>query len=923
MFFTQEDYRKIEKWLLSNSRKDTDFVGAATPLKGNETLAFVQDGKNVNVFLKDLIEQIFLLGVSDFLNVTDKYGESRISLTQAIQLIPFRSRKIGQVITFLDEEGHWKLYQFQGKSLNQWNNSTLWVDLLAKISGIPIIDSEDIITKVDDAKQVSLYLADKQYNEADYSGLGRVYLRKNIQTIIDPSTGKVINANLLTQSMLAKENTIYILQYDYNLNNQTITIPSGCVLLFEGGSISDGKIKGKIRIINEEKSNIFDLITFDLLLDYSYPEWFGAKGDGVTDDSKFIQQAIDSSNMVKLSNTTYCIRNIDIHSNFVLTGDSPNSTLKCLDYSGIRQLKHFTCIGFRSSNYNYNDLGSFNKESGTFENIEIYNLTIEGSRKEGHFYLYNLMGCWLNGGTLRNVKVHDCKFYDNANASLIFNSINNSSIIEDIIIDSCEFVCRTNVKEEHLDMGDGNTRTWVGDGVLFYNEGGPLGHFNISNIKVTNCYGESLRTLADYKRGCKGGIIHNCKTKNIHDCDHSVDGSEDISISDCDCYADSDFYPILGQNVGNYSTNALELAGTNIRVNNVAITANNKMGDGIFITNYDGQVTEGIIINNCTIKDVVHQGIRALIVNKLSIKNNFIDNYNYHGISISGGSDNIAIENNSIYSKQYITHILVGKSTDRTIVPNIFVLGNTFNSYPALISGESNFGGADSGINRIHTNNGEIINSNSETKLYRNFFKNKFQLGTLPYGETYPNISDYSLKVGDTDALSYQIDNIKYFGVKGNGLYLSVFSRGTGYLTAMFQVWSESGGWLKNIMKNVVLSDTWDQYIIFLDFKELPEGASYISIALRAGPSQQQEICYPQVSNDYISRIDNFKVLNFSIDYTTSPRIGTTENTPVFNSAIYNRGIPYYDYEKGQQFIWGGYEWLNPDGTLTSKVVII
>lgn len=268
MFFTQEDYRKIEKWLLANSVKDTEFARASLPLKGNETVAFVQDGKNVNVFLKDLIEQIFLLGVSDFLNVTDKYGESRISLTQAIQLIPYKSRKIGQVITFLDEEGHWKLYQFQGKSLNQWNNSTLWIDLLAKISGIPTIDSEDIITKVDDAKQVSLYLADKQYNEADYSGLGRVYLRKNIQTIIDPLTGKVINGNLLTQSMLAKENTIYILQYDYNLNNQTITIPEGCILDFQGGLISNGTITLNNTKILPQGCNIADYITATILGTY-------------------------------------------------------------------------------------------------------------------------------------------------------------------------------------------------------------------------------------------------------------------------------------------------------------------------------------------------------------------------------------------------------------------------------------------------------------------------------------------------------------------------------------------------------------------------------------------------------------------------------------------------------------------------------
>lgn len=129
MFFTQEDYRKIEKWLLANSRKDTDFVGAATPLKGNEILAIVQNGQNMKVSLKDFIDQLFLLGVSDFVNITTKFGESNISLSQAIQLIPFRSRKIGQVITFLDENGEWKLFQFQGERVNQWNNTTLWVDL--------------------------------------------------------------------------------------------------------------------------------------------------------------------------------------------------------------------------------------------------------------------------------------------------------------------------------------------------------------------------------------------------------------------------------------------------------------------------------------------------------------------------------------------------------------------------------------------------------------------------------------------------------------------------------------------------------------------------------------------------------------------------------------------------------------------------
>lgn len=256
MFFTQEDYRKIEKWLLANSVKDTEFAGASLPLKGNETVAFVQNGKNVNVLLKDLIEQIFLLGVSDFLNVTDKYGESRISLTQAIQLIPYKSRKIGQVITFLDEDGEWKLFQFQGERVNQWNNATLWVDLIERIQGISIIDSEDITATVDNLNQTSLTFADKNYNTTDYSGLGRVYLRKNIQSVVNPNTGTTYSTNFLTQAMLSKENTIYIIQYDYNLNGQTITIPSSCVLLFEGGSISNGSINfNKCSIEGEFKIN--------------------------------------------------------------------------------------------------------------------------------------------------------------------------------------------------------------------------------------------------------------------------------------------------------------------------------------------------------------------------------------------------------------------------------------------------------------------------------------------------------------------------------------------------------------------------------------------------------------------------------------------------------------------------------------------
>ena len=244
MYFTQEDYRKIEKWLLANSKKDTQFVEAATPLQGNETIAFVQNGKNVKTSVKDIVDQFFLLGVSDFLNITDKYGEKNITINQAIQLIPFRSRKIGQVITFIDEYGNWAIYQFQGKALNQWNNTTLWINILGSIVVSDVVPDEEDITGVKDDDKLILKFANKKYNLEQWSGLGRTYLRKNITTVIDSNTGKRRVTNLLSQNMIPTEDTIYILQYDYDLNGQTVIIPNNSIILFEGGSISNGILNG-------------------------------------------------------------------------------------------------------------------------------------------------------------------------------------------------------------------------------------------------------------------------------------------------------------------------------------------------------------------------------------------------------------------------------------------------------------------------------------------------------------------------------------------------------------------------------------------------------------------------------------------------------------------------------------------------------
>ena len=301
MFFTQEDYRKIEKWLLANSRKDTDFVGAATPLKGNETVVLVQNGKNVKTSVKDIVDQFFLLGVSDFLNITDKYGESYISLTQAIQLIPFRSRKEGQVITFLNTDGNWEIYQFIGK-LNQWNNPTLWnnpFDWEKLIIDSILPDEEDLTKSLPDENGNSyLSLKDREYNPESFSGLGRVILRKNIVEVEDPIYGKVTK-NILFQDMIAQANTIYEIRYDFDLNGAEITIPDECTLDFQGGSFSNGEIVG-----NNTKVSGNVIFPNSIILSSNFSinvvdvDWFIPRrlyGDNV---DTYIQNAVNFANTI-------------------------------------------------------------------------------------------------------------------------------------------------------------------------------------------------------------------------------------------------------------------------------------------------------------------------------------------------------------------------------------------------------------------------------------------------------------------------------------------------------------------------------------------------------------------------------------------------------------------------------------------------
>lgn len=350
MFFTQEDYKKIQTWLNQNAIKDSEFKEASLPLNEYDIISFVQNGNNVKVRLKDFLEQLFLLReFSDFINVTDKYKAKYILLKQAIQLVPYKTRKIGQVITFLNEEKEWKIYQFKGESVNQWNEESLWEDIIKAIQGSDLVaDEEDLTEVVDEVSGKSLLkLKDKTYDPDNFSGLGRVILRKNIVTILNSDTQEGQDINLLTQQMINKPNTIYEIQYDFDLNNQEITIPEGCVLDFKGGSLSNGILNGNNT--NIQSYPIFILHNIKIKGNYSiekvYAEWFGAIGNGVTDDTKAIQQTLNYFCSVYLcDNKNYLIKNtIYLKYKRIINGGK-NTNIIINGETSLFKLGHSSCI---------------------------------------------------------------------------------------------------------------------------------------------------------------------------------------------------------------------------------------------------------------------------------------------------------------------------------------------------------------------------------------------------------------------------------------------------------------------------------------------------------------------------------------------------------------------------------------------------
>lgn len=284
-------------------------------LTGNEQFPFQEDRENGSI-TPNVLKSFISSGKGGYMSYITEYNVSihhpssgidsgnKYTLEGAIVQVPEDIRTAGLKVSFLNNSGLVETWEFAGgvfENIENWkSNEDKLTDIrdeaISKIKEVEsdaisnfssqrvtpdmlsestkqfinasgggtinnLADDEDLVS-VDKGENLSvLKFADRPFSPDRFSGKGYKILRRNI---ID---GK----NILTQEMVNQPHTIYMIQYDYDLDGTTIKIPEGCILDFQGGSIVNGKVfsdNKTTRIVNppkitESNDKIFFGVFFD------------------------------------------------------------------------------------------------------------------------------------------------------------------------------------------------------------------------------------------------------------------------------------------------------------------------------------------------------------------------------------------------------------------------------------------------------------------------------------------------------------------------------------------------------------------------------------------------------------------------------------------------------------------------------------
>lgn len=293
----------------------------------------------------------------------------------------------------------------------------------------------DVVQSLTDDEKVQAQnnIGGKVYSStvSNHSGLGKVYLEKG--------------NGVLTQSMVNTANTVYVIQYDYTLDSN-IRILDGCVLEFDGGSISGGgtnkdTITASYVLLNDWKFNnikFSDGSSFDFTCPINVP---------VNGAKEFCETILSYKSNTSTKPTIFIFGSTNPYTwNGVL-----NINKKYVTLTGGGVIQGTIHLGYTASDYEELHYGSypttahhciyvdnlrFNKYN--FIGTDSNDTTIENFIKNGDVTNTNHIAISLIN--VNHVKISNC-FFDNVPYPIVYtpNSTYVNQNVRRLIIDNCDF----------------------------------------------------------------------------------------------------------------------------------------------------------------------------------------------------------------------------------------------------------------------------------------------------------------------------------------------------------------------------------------------------------------------------------------------------------------------------------------------------
>ena len=637
----------------------------------------------------------------------------------------------------------------------------------------------------------------------------------------------------MIQDSFVKENVIYKITKDLDLNRETLNIPSGCTLDFQGGSFSNGSInfnkaalKGKVKI--SSNINIIGTCSNSIL----YPEWFGAKGDGITNDLKSIQNAVDIApdNAQIIFTSKYKIFGVNNKSfNRREDGIHIKSNIQFNGLAGAQIIADNWCCNIFTTPPEDADL-----TAPKIKNIRFYNLELIHTHAE--IFQFSAL---INLGNIDNCIIEGCKFLsycgDGITAGALLSPNEGrwmTSFVNDVTVRDCIFDGKNIVSRQGISVYVCNNFTI--DNNLFKNSSGdvmpgaidfePEADVEIKNVKIINNHFENIK-------GVVGTVAFVNPVGNTITADRFIIENNTFVGSNS-----HDIYVKL-----NSPTTCSLIITKNTFIKSKVYFLVDKISDVIITNNIGGQLKYGNTISN-------------------SVKANYCNN-------ITGDQVGMELWNNPAVTFDNCGAVLIdGNFHQRINTDSAFRLGGTIGS--AII--------VNNRVNAWEASNVKFVELAESANLDRYIFKNNLCGAPSDIGE-YNNLSSVASSPFNLDTLP---DNLPIGVVStiitADGINKSPLNAEGGLLLSVHP----TNGYYKGLTKQ----------LFFPMFVRGEQPQAYLFIRKRMDNNTWSEWLYVATSS-----LNHTPTVGPSSSRPTTPQAGIFYFDTILNKPIWGNGSAWVD----------------------------